>query len=182
MEGKVRRMDQEQKKDKTKRTTGLGRRTREEIGKGNQMTALKFRTGEILNIPNLPSRVQKTKTKTTTAAPAAAAPPPPPPTTTTIKAVLHFLSITYSVHTRCSVHAYRQIRRHYEKVARKRCVLSCVLKDDKDEERRIFNCSEFQTAGDWYSKGMGKSEVFERKNKENWRMSTSSRFGLAVRR
>ena len=80
------------------------------------------------------------------------------------------------------MHAYRQIRRYYEKLARKRCVLSCVLKADKDEERRIFNFSEFQTAGDWYSKGMGKSEVFEKKNKENWRMSTRSRFGLAVRR
>ena len=35
-----------QKKDKTERVTGLGRRTREEIVKWNQMIALIFRTGE----------------------------------------------------------------------------------------------------------------------------------------
>ena len=34
------------KKDKTGRVTGLGRRTREEIVKWNQMTALRFQTGE----------------------------------------------------------------------------------------------------------------------------------------
>ena len=34
-----------QKKDKTERLTGLGRRTREEIAKWNQMTALRFQTG-----------------------------------------------------------------------------------------------------------------------------------------
>ena len=33
-----------QKKDKTERVTGLGRRTREEIAKWNQMTALRFQT------------------------------------------------------------------------------------------------------------------------------------------
>ena len=33
------------KKDKTERVTGLGRKTREEIVKWNQMTALRFQTG-----------------------------------------------------------------------------------------------------------------------------------------
>ena len=33
------------KKDKTERVAGLGRRTREEIVKWNQMTALRFQTG-----------------------------------------------------------------------------------------------------------------------------------------
>ena len=35
-----------QKKNKTERVTGLGRRTREEPAKRNQMTALRFQTGE----------------------------------------------------------------------------------------------------------------------------------------
>ena len=34
-----------QNKDTTERLTGLGRRTREEIAKWNQMTALRFQTG-----------------------------------------------------------------------------------------------------------------------------------------
>ena len=34
-----------QKKDKTDRVIGLGRRTREEIVKWNQMTALRFQKG-----------------------------------------------------------------------------------------------------------------------------------------
>ena len=34
-----------QKKDETERVTGLGRKTREEIVKWNQMTALRFQTG-----------------------------------------------------------------------------------------------------------------------------------------
>ena len=38
-------MDQQAEKDKTERVTGLGRRTREEIAKCNQMTALRFQTG-----------------------------------------------------------------------------------------------------------------------------------------
>ena len=40
-------MDQqgEKKKDETERITGLGRRTRNEIVKWNQMTALRFKTG-----------------------------------------------------------------------------------------------------------------------------------------
>ena len=38
-------MDQQAEKDKTERVTGLGRRTREEIEKWNQMTTLRFRTG-----------------------------------------------------------------------------------------------------------------------------------------
>ena len=44
---KFRRIDQqaEKKKDKTERVTGLGRKTREEIVKWNQMTALRFQTG-----------------------------------------------------------------------------------------------------------------------------------------
>ena len=38
-------MDQQAEKDKTERVRGLGRRTREEIVKRNQMTALRFQTG-----------------------------------------------------------------------------------------------------------------------------------------
>ena len=38
-------MNQPAEKDKTERVTGLGRRTREEIAKWNQMTALRFRQG-----------------------------------------------------------------------------------------------------------------------------------------
>ena len=42
---------------KTERVTGLGRGTREEIAKWNQMTALRFQTGgETSDIPSLPSR------------------------------------------------------------------------------------------------------------------------------
>ena len=42
--------------DKTERVTGLGRRTREEIARWNQMTALRFQTGgETSDIPSLPS-------------------------------------------------------------------------------------------------------------------------------
>ena len=40
-----RRKDQQAEKDKTERVTGLGRKTREEIAKWNQMTALRFQTG-----------------------------------------------------------------------------------------------------------------------------------------
>ena len=39
---KVRRMDHQQKNDKTERTRGLGRKTREEIGRGNQLFGLDF--------------------------------------------------------------------------------------------------------------------------------------------
>ena len=42
---KSRRKGQQAEKDKTERGTGLGRRTREEIEKWNQMTALRFQTG-----------------------------------------------------------------------------------------------------------------------------------------
>ena len=46
-EKKFRRMDQQaEKKDKTERVFGQGRRTRKEIVKWNQMTALRFQTGE----------------------------------------------------------------------------------------------------------------------------------------
>ena len=38
-------MDQQAEKDKTENVTGLGRGTREEIAKWNQMTALRFQTG-----------------------------------------------------------------------------------------------------------------------------------------
>ena len=48
--------DQQAEKDKIERITGLGRRTREEIAKWNQMTALRFQTGgETSDIPGLPS-------------------------------------------------------------------------------------------------------------------------------
>ena len=44
-----------QKKDKTERATGRGRRTREVIAKWNQMTALRFQTGgKTSDIPGLP--------------------------------------------------------------------------------------------------------------------------------
>ena len=49
-------MDQQAEEDKTERLTGLGRRTREQIAKWNQMTALRFQTvGETSDIPGLPS-------------------------------------------------------------------------------------------------------------------------------
>ena len=41
----MRRKGQQAENDKTERVTGLGRRTREEIAKWNQMTALRFLTG-----------------------------------------------------------------------------------------------------------------------------------------
>ena len=51
-------MDQQAEKDKTERVTG-GRRTREEIAKWNQMTALRFQTGgETSDIPGLPLGVR----------------------------------------------------------------------------------------------------------------------------
>ena len=45
---KFKRIDRPAEKDKTERVTGLGRRTREEIAKWNQMTALRFQTGRRL--------------------------------------------------------------------------------------------------------------------------------------
>ena len=39
-------MASRQKKDRTERVTGLGRKTREETAKWNQMTDLRFQTGE----------------------------------------------------------------------------------------------------------------------------------------
>ena len=42
---KFRRKDQQAENDNIERVTGLGRRTREEIAKWNQMTALRFQTG-----------------------------------------------------------------------------------------------------------------------------------------
>ena len=55
-------MDQKvkKKKSKTERVTGLGRRTREKIGKWNQMTALRFQPGgggETSDILDLPSGI-----------------------------------------------------------------------------------------------------------------------------
>ena len=48
-------MDQQAEKDKTEKVTGLSRRTRQEIAKWNQMTALRFPTGgETSDIPGLP--------------------------------------------------------------------------------------------------------------------------------
>ena len=54
---KFRRKGQQAENDQTERVTGLGRRTREEIAKWNQMTALRFQTGggETSDIPGLPS-------------------------------------------------------------------------------------------------------------------------------
>ena len=52
----MRRKGQQAENDKTEWVTGLGRRTREEIAKWNQMTALRFQTGgETSDIPGLPS-------------------------------------------------------------------------------------------------------------------------------
>ena len=42
----------QKKKDKTERVTGLGRRTRAEIVKWNQMTALRFQTSDITGLPS----------------------------------------------------------------------------------------------------------------------------------
>ena len=42
-----------QKKDKTERVTGLGRRTRQQTVEWNQMTALRFQTGGTSDIPGL---------------------------------------------------------------------------------------------------------------------------------
>ena len=51
--------------DKTERVTGLGRRTREEIAKWNQLTALRFPTGgRTSDIPGLPSGGFKTSCNT----------------------------------------------------------------------------------------------------------------------
>ena len=63
---RLRRKDQQAEKDKTERVTGLGRRTREEIAKWNQMTALRVRTGggETSDIPGLPSGVDDTPVPT----------------------------------------------------------------------------------------------------------------------
>ena len=38
-------MDHKMKNDKRERARGLDRKAKEEIGKGNQMTALRFQTG-----------------------------------------------------------------------------------------------------------------------------------------
>ena len=43
---KIRRMGQWTEKNKTEKVTGLGRRTRDEIVKRNQMTALRFQLDE----------------------------------------------------------------------------------------------------------------------------------------
>ena len=48
-----------QKKDKRERVTGLGRRTREEIAKWNQMTAQIPGRGKTSDIPGLPSGARK---------------------------------------------------------------------------------------------------------------------------
>ena len=52
-----------EKKDQTERVLGLGRRTREEIVKWNQMTALRFQTGgETSDILGLPSGAKMSDT------------------------------------------------------------------------------------------------------------------------
>ena len=55
-------MDQQaekKKKKKAERVIGIGRRTREKIVKWDQMTALRFQTGETSDIPGLNSRFPK---------------------------------------------------------------------------------------------------------------------------
>ena len=58
---KVRRMNDQHKNDKTERARGLGKsKTREEIGKGNEMTALRFHSKqEGICRPVLPSQGSK---------------------------------------------------------------------------------------------------------------------------
>ena len=56
---KVRRMDRKQKNNKTERARGLGRKTSEKIGKGNQITALRFQTGERHQISSASQRGTK---------------------------------------------------------------------------------------------------------------------------
>ena len=56
---KFRRKDQQAEEDKIERVTGLGRRTREEIAKWNQMTALRFQTGELVSWCFEPSQPQR---------------------------------------------------------------------------------------------------------------------------
>ena len=58
-------------------------------------------------------------------------------------------SIVQSVKT---VRLEEKITKFHAKPARKRCVFSWELKDDKDQEWRIFNGSEFQTRGARYWK------------------------------
>ena len=53
---------QAEKKDKTERVTGLGRKTREEIVKWNQMTGLRFHKGGDIRQPRGPSRGAKDST------------------------------------------------------------------------------------------------------------------------
>ena len=62
---KFRRKDQQAEKDQIERVTGLGRRTREEIAKWNQTTALRFQTGgrhqtypaSLRGVPERPSQI-----------------------------------------------------------------------------------------------------------------------------
>ena len=57
---KFRRMDKQAEKNRTERATRLGRRTREETAKWNQMTALRFHyRGEASDIPGLLSEAVK---------------------------------------------------------------------------------------------------------------------------
>ena len=63
-EKKFRRKGQQAEKDTSERVTGLGRRTREEIAKWNQMTALRLQTGETSDIPGLPSGAEWTNSFT----------------------------------------------------------------------------------------------------------------------
>ena len=56
----MRRKGQQAENDKTEWVTGLGRRTREEIAKWNQMTALRFQTGG----RHLPTRIYIKHTQT----------------------------------------------------------------------------------------------------------------------
>ena len=58
---RFRRKGQQAQNDKTERVTGLGRRTREEIAKWNQMTALRFQTGGRHQISPAPLRRSQLK-------------------------------------------------------------------------------------------------------------------------
>ena len=53
-------MDQQTEKDTTERITGLGRRTREDIAKWNEMTALRFQTGGDIKHPRPPGHTNHT--------------------------------------------------------------------------------------------------------------------------
>ena len=51
--------EEKKEEDKTERVTGLGRRTREDIAKWNQMTALRLQTGGDIRPPPPQESIRK---------------------------------------------------------------------------------------------------------------------------